>query len=169
MDSLDFKTVLERQSRTSDHAVQRSGGKKKHSKKSSRFGNRDIYNVPEDEHGDNAGRDEALFDFQKSAIEKGRLFARARLSVPHPVMRLHRRFHPVPETDRHSRVHRFDRWIEQYGYYVDEMVRYVLLNLPTVGSGGQSLYWDPMALWSVLSQLCYATSVNKYVHYKPVL
>lgn len=63
----------------------------------------------------------------------------------------------------------FRKWCEVYGYFVDEMTRFVMDHLPDLAQGGIPIVWDPVALWDALARLCYRTSINRFRRFKPVL
>lgn len=56
----------------------------------------------------------------------------------------------------------FDKYVERYGYHIDEIVQYVLDGLPKHAIGGQDIHWDPDILWDGMSRMCYEKSWNKH-------
>lgn len=75
----------------------------------------------------------------------------------------------VPKPIRPSERMTFSNYCLLYGYYIDEMVMFLLNNLPELAGGRHPIIWDPVALRNNVAKMCYKTSINRLKRYRPVI
>lgn len=71
--------------------------------------------------------------------------------------------------DRCSGILSYGKWLDLYGYMVDEIVFYTLERLPMRTAAGDVVKWSDVKVRDIIAWLCYVTSINRYRRFTPVL